>query len=765
MRLSLRLAFCLIAAISLVTFIVARYQSGEQEQDLRKDLETRAQDLGESLQQIIQPILESGSLNQLQPILERFGSREKVAGVAVYDTLGQSLAASSPQVWSYNYVPPRETFDPASEQSTPLGQFVRLLGKPLYVYLVPLHGNGENGAYLSIFHDASYIEAQNAHFWRHTLWHVAAQVLSVVLITFLIIRWTVVSPLLKTTRWMRELRIGKVSPRPKLPDEDFFRPLSQEVASLAQSLVQARGSAEEEARLRERGDSLWTAERLRVSMKNKLGDSRIVVVSNREPYEHVRTGKTVGVVVPASGLVTALEPILRACRGTWIAYGSGDADRETVDPWDRVQVPPDQPQYTLRRVWLQQEEIDGYYHGFANEGLWPLCHIAHTRPIFEGQNWAHYQQVNEKFADVVLQEIQGAESPLVLIQDYHFALLPKLVKQKRPDARVAIFWHIPWPNPEAFGICPWQREVLDGLLGADLVSFHTQSHCNNFLSTVDRVLESQVDWERFAVNRASHLTAVRPYPISVAFPGQDHDTGEERPPLPNKVSLLQSLGVEGAYLGVGVDRVDYTKGIIERFRGIEHFLEKNPLYQGLFTFVQIGAPSRTNIKRYHDLLVEVDAECTRINRRFETKKWKPIVLFRKHHSQKEIEPFYKAADFCLVTSLHDGMNLVAKEFVASRDDEQGVLILSRFTGACGELRDALIVNPYDIEQLSECIRFALEMPPEARRSRMRRMRRIVRERNVYRWAADFISALVELRLDSEMLHPHQRVSKAPLVGV
>lgn len=747
MRLSLRLTLFLVVGISLVTFVVTRYQVRAEEQGRREDLGRRAEVLAESLREIVEPILEQRYLRQLQPIVERFGNRERLAGVAVYDPKGITLAISSNFKARYNYVPPPTLFTPANAQSFAFGQFVRIGDKPIHVYFLPLRRISEAGGYLAVFHDASYIEAQSARIWRDTLWQVVAQVLLVVFITFLIVRWTIGSPIAKTTRWIKDLRAGRFSPRHNLPDEDFFRPLSQEVANLAQSLAEARAAANEEAQLRATGESLWTAERLRVTMQSKLRGNRLFVVSNREPYEHVRRGKEIDVVVPASGLVTALEPILRACQGTWIAYGSGDADRETVNQRDSLLVPPDQPQYTLRRVWLSREEVDGYYYGFANEGLWPLCHIAHTRPIFRSTDWEFYQRVNERFAEVVLEEMEQTPEPIVLIQDYHFALLPKLVKEKRPDARAAIFWHIPWPNPEAFGICPWQREVLDGLLGADLVSFHIQSHCNNFLETVDRVLESQIDWERFAVNRRGRYTVVKPYPISVAFPDASHESGKDSIAAPDKVSLLKSLGVKAAFLGVGVDRLDYTKGIVERFRGIEYFLEKNPSYREQFTFVQIGAPSRTNIKRYQDFLVEVENEANRINSRFQTKKWKPILLFRKYHRQKEIAPLYKAADLCLVTSLHDGMNLVAKEFVAARDDEDGVLILSRFTGACRELRDALIVNPYDIEQLGESIRYALEMTPEDRRARMRSMRRIVREHNVYRWAADLMSALAELRLD------------------
>jgi trehalose 6-phosphate synthase len=451
--------------------------------------------------------------------------------------------------------------------------------------------------------------------------------------------------------------------------------------------------------------------------------------------------------VPASGVVTALEPVLLACDGTWIAHGSGTADRQTVDERDHLRVPPEHPSYTLRRVWLSDDEEKGYYQGFANEGLWPLCHIAHTRPTFRPEDWEHYQTANRRFADAVLEEMRGTESTILLAQDYHFELLPRMVKEARPDARIAIFWHIPWPNPEVFGICPWQRELVDGLLGADLIGFHTQTHCNNFLETVDRALEALTEWDRFAVNRKGHVTLVRPYPISVVFTESGGETKAWKSSGEQRAVLCAEMGIEASLLGIGVDRVDYTKGILERFCGIERFLEVHPEYQQRFSLIQIGAPSRTDILRYRQFLDEVSAEADRINARFEGGKWKPILLLRRHHSHEEIARFYRAASVCLVTSLHDGMNLVAKEFVASRDDERGALILSTFAGAALELTDALLVNPYDVQELAAAIFRSLEMPKEEQSARLRHMRKNIREHNVYRWAASLLSDLTEIRLD------------------
>ena len=596
-------------------------------------------------------------------------------------------------------------------------------------------------------HDARYIRAETLRIWRETFLSALAHVVLIVAITMQIVRWSIAGPIARTAHWMKALRLGRGAGRIKEPDMEMFKPLAREVATMAESLNMARSAAALEARLRETSESMWTAERLAVNLRDRVGEGKLLVVSNREPYTHSRRGKQVEVSQPASGLVTAIEPVLRACDGTWVAHGSGDADMETADRFRRLAVPPDDPQYTLRRVWLSKEEEAGYYYGFSNEGLWPLCHIAHTRPIFRADDWNFYETVNRKFAEAVLEEIENESRPLVLVQDYHFALLPRMIKQSRPDARVAIFWHIPWPNPEAFRICPWQEEVVDGLLGADLIGFHIQAHCMNFLQTVDRIVESRIDWEHYAVQRLDHPTTVRPFPISVEFmdePGQEPDESA----YVERAALLKGFGIEAPHMGIGVDRMDYTKGILERFLAIERFLEKYPHYQRVFTFVQIGAPSRSHIKRYHDLQAEVEAEAERINWKFQADGWKPLVLLNRQHSHDEIAPYYRAADLCLVTSLHDGMNLVAKEFVATRSDELGVLILSCFTGAARELQDAIQVNPYDVDQTAEAIRTALEMAPEEKQERMRRMRKMVREHNVYRWAANLIGELCDVRLDA-----------------
>ncbi|HKF01927.1 MAG TPA: trehalose-6-phosphate synthase [Candidatus Sulfotelmatobacter sp.] len=744
--LSARLIISLIVGITLVSLCTSAYQVVVTRRQMRRDLDRRAEVLGESLASNVEHDLERDAQRTLQRTVQQFANREHLAGLAVYDTQGHPIAVTT-------------TLQPLMESAPPIvlqslkdnhdtKAFLRMGIASIHIYALPLHSDDTLIGSLAIVHDTGYIHGEALRIWRETFLSALAHVVLIVLITLLIVRWSIAGPIARTAHWIKALRTGRaMSARIKPLDLDLFRPLAREVATLAESLNTARSAAELEARLRETGESIWTPERLAVHVRARLEEGRLFVVSNREPYTHVRRGKSIEVNVPASGLVTAIEPVLRACGGTWVAHGSGDADSETVDSGGRLMVPPDDPHYTLRRVWLSKEEEEGYYYGFANEGLWPLCHIAHTRPIFRAEDWKHYQDVNRKFAKGLLEEMEGIANPVVLVQDYHFALLPRLIKQKRPDARVAIFWHIPWPNPEAFGICPWQRELVDGLLGADLVGFHIQAHCTNFLQTIDRVVESRIDWDHSTVQRLEHRTRVHPFPISV-------DLADVQPKTPRqsayevRASLFKSLGAEAAVLGLGVDRLDYTKGILERFLAIERFLEKYPRYQGVFTFVQIGAPSRTHIKRYHDLQAEIEAEVERINWRFRADQWKPIILLERQHSHQEIEPYYRAADLCLVTSLHDGMNLVAKEFVATRQDERGVLILSCFTGAARELRDALQVNPYDIDQTAEAIRAALEMSPEEKELRMQRMRKAVRDNNVYRWAASLIGEVCEIRLDA-----------------
>jgi trehalose 6-phosphate synthase len=488
----------------------------------------------------------------------------------------------------------------------------------------------------------------------------------------------------------------------------------------------------------------WTKERLEEVARTRLGAAKLIVVANREPFIHVYDGEEIRWMKPASGLTTALDPVMQACSGTWVAHGSGDADREVSDERGRVGVPPESPTYTLRRVWLTKPEQQGYYYGFANEGLWPLCHIAYTRPRFDARDWEQYRNVNRKFADAVLDEVDD-EPAVVFVQDYHFALLPRMLRDARPDLVILHFWHIPWPNREVFRVCPYQKEILDGLLGNDLLSFHIQYHCNNFLETVDRALESKVDMEEFSVTRGGKKTFVQPQPISidpeVLAPHGEKSVSEVKI---NQWRIRKRLHLRDQQLLLGVDRVDYTKGIPERFRAVDRLLEIHPDCRGKFSFIQVGAPSRVYIPNYRRLNEELHAMAEEINWRHGDDSWRPIIFLNEHHGPDQVYPLYRMATACVVSSLHDGMNLVAKEFVAARTDLRGVLVLSRFTGAAQELSDALLINPFAIDDFAEAMYQALVMPAEEQERRMRRMRQQVDDNNIYRWAGMLLSEASKL---------------------
>lgn len=739
MRITLRLAIALVVTVALVAGISSYLNVNSERGRLTSDLEHRAWLVAVGLKEAVGPLVSGGPSKRLDRIAEKISTSKEVFGVVVYNPSGEIITASKE---IKGILPAKlDIIFEKFEGDSGKGSYRSSSGRSLYLYAVPLiDDKGERTGTVVVFMEAAYIEEYLAGIWYRNFFRLLANALLIILVTLLVIRWSVTGPIAKMAEWMKEVRKGVVKDIFSPPTGDIFAPISDEISKLAKGLAMARAEAEEEARLREQAESTWTRERLKEHVRTKIGERKLIVVANREPFMHIKKGKAVEWISPASGLVTALDPILRACGGLWVAHGAGNADRETVDRRNIIRVPPDSLQYDLKRVWLTREEEQGYYYGFANEGLWPLCHIAHARPVFRIDDWARYQEVNLKFARSIEEELNGDD--FIFVQDYHFSLLPRILKERNPQVTIALFWHIPWPNPEAFGICPWKREILHGMLGSDLIGFHTQFHCNNFLETVDRTLECRTDWELFSTTRMDHATFVKPFPISVDMSPQ---LFTQDPPA--KEELLKNLGLKAAILGVGVDRADYTKGIVERFRAVERFLEKNAEYRGMFTFVQVAAPSREHIKRYQDLLAEITAEANRINWKLQSGGWRPIVLIKEHLSHAAIEPYYKRAEFCMVTSLHDGMNLVAKEFVASREDEQGVLILSTFTGASHELRDALLVNPYDIEQMADMIKAAIEMDTEEQTLRMKRMRNVTRENNVYKWAADIISELSRIRTD------------------
>jgi trehalose 6-phosphate synthase len=487
---------------------------------------------------------------------------------------------------------------------------------------------------------------------------------------------------------------------------------------------------------------MWTRESLHRLVAEKFRDYLFVVVSNREPYVHSHAHGEIHCDMPASGLTTALDPVMRACGGIWIANGSGNADRETVDEWDRVRVPPDDPQYTLRRVWLTKEEEDGYYYGFSNDALWPLCHIAYTRPTFNEADWNMYKKINERFADVVLKEV-GSSRAFVFVQDYHFALLPRLLRDANPDLIIAQFWHIPWPNREAFHVCPWQVDLLKGLLGNHLLGFHLRYHCNNFLDTLDGAIEARVDRDRYEATHGGAKTSIRPFPISVDFE-EISKRAQEKDVQVEMERLKKSLGLQDEIIGMGLDRIDYTKGIPDRLRALDRFLERYPDYRNRVVFIQTGVPSRVHVPAYRRINDEIDSLIEEVNWKYESEHWKPIIDLRGLLLPLTVMALRRLADFAVVSSLHDGMNLVAKEYVASSVDDNATLILSPFTGAARELTDAIQVNPYATDHFAEAIKEALEMPLPERQRRMRRMRAVVQENNVYKWAADIVTEMAKL---------------------
>ncbi len=476
--------------------------------------------------------------------------------------------------------------------------------------------------------------------------------------------------------------------------------------------------------------------------KARLSDYLFIVVSNREPYIHSYQGDEIKCEVAVGGLTTALDPVLSATGSMWIAHGSGDADRATVDSQNKVLVPPEKPLYTLKRIWLSEEEIEGYYHGFANQALWPLCHTADIEPVFDESQWDTYKRVNEIFAQSVLEEVRERKA-LVFIQDYHLALLPRLIKKANPELTVAQFWHIPWPRQKVFQACPWREEILDGLLGNDLLGFQTVRHCRNFLTTVNRTIaESKVNYEKAEVTLGEKKTKIHPFPISVDF----EQLSEESQSVEVKEEtqrLRKELNLNDKFVGLSIDRLDYTKGIPQKLLAIDRFFQERPDYKGRVTFIQVVTPSRTQIPSYRKLREDVDTLAENINLKHGSGDWKPVITMVGPLSTTTLAALRNMADLFIVSSLHNGMNLVAKEFIASQCDSEGILLLSHFAGAAKELNDALLINPHAIDHFAVSFEKALEMPRIERYKRMRRKRSIVKENNIYKWAADIIAELTK----------------------
>jgi len=735
---SLRLALLIAAVLGAVSGLFAwRQVHNEQAHDL-EDITRRASALAQQLSgPALQAVIHPDRRATLRPQLEGY---KRLLGYALLD-LDMRLLLAGKALGELN-APFADMAQEALQARSETTRIVRAAGVRLHLHALPLFEQGRPLGVLLVAHDVSFLDDRGvARFAQYTFWVLLTTLLAIALVMGS--TWFAYErPLNRLADWMRRLRTENVAEAPPrgLP-AGFLRSESDRLAASFRA-ARSTGKALSEAALHT--EKVWTSERLRAHALAALGDAhQLVVVSNREPYMHQwRNGKAQA-IVPAGGLVTALDPVLQACGGVWIAHGAGDADRNTSDSGGRLTVPPDDPRYTLRRVWLSREEEQGYYYGFSNEGLWPLCHIAHERPIFRTEDWAHYVAVNRRFAEAVLEEV-GDGPAVVLVQDYQMALVPRFIKETRPDLRVGLFWHIPWPNAEAFRICPWGAELLDGMLGADLIGFHLQQYGNNFLDTVDRTLESKLDWDHFAVELRGNRTAVRPLPISVQPWSERHVLADEG--LAQQIAALKAQYLLGdSYVSVGVDRVDYTKGLPERFRAIACLLEKHPQYRGRFTHVALGAPSRTHIPRYREHLDRLSALADEINWKYRKDDWKPIHFLVGHHDAGTVYAFLNMAPMCIVSSLHDGMNLVAKEYVAAQPAGEGVLVLSEFAGAARDLTDALIVNPYDTEQFAETLRRGLEMDAEERRTRMQRLSRQVEEHNIYRWAASLLTELAATR--------------------
>lgn len=486
---------------------------------------------------------------------------------------------------------------------------------------------------------------------------------------------------------------------------------------------------------------MWNKDSLKELIKERLSDYLFIVVSNRQPYIHIFKKGKVECQRGAGGVITALDPVMQACHGLWVAHGNGDADRKASDEKGKINVPPEKPNYTLKRVWLTKEEVQGHYYGYSNEALWPLCHMAFTRPIFRIEDWQYYVKVNEKFAQAILEEM-GNKKAFVFIQDYHLALLPKFLKQSGAPLIIAHFWHIPWPSYDVFRICPNKHEILDGLLSNDLLGFHIRYFCDNFLEAVDRELQSKIDREKFSVIRGDQETLIRPYPISVDFEGVDNfsNSAEVKKTMKN---LSSEYGLAGKKILLGIDRIDYTKGIPERLLAVDRLLDNHPELKEKILFIQMGELSRIHIPKYKALNDEINALVEQINWKHKTDSWSPVIMVRRHLSFAELLAFYRIGDVCIVSSLHDGMNLVAKEFISSRFDDSGSLILSQFTGAARELPDAFLVNPYDRQEFSEGIFQAISLSKAEEKKRMAKMREIVHQNNIYRWAGKILSELLK----------------------
>ena len=727
--------------VSLVVFVFTLRQVRQEEASMLDDLRLRTALLADSFKESIRPSYLNNATSTMQMVLDKFANRERLLGLAVYNNKSGIFAVSAglPAELTADASIPEQAMDADSVTSDFLA--IEESGRT-YIFATPLHQDEKVIGSLAVFQRADYIDDVINQIWKTNLVRWLVQILLFSIAVILILRWIIYRPILRLVESIHQARIGKTADdSAAIKNQGFFRPIAEEISKMSKSLLQARTAASEEARLRlEKVDSPWTEERLKEFVKASLKNQKIFLLFKGEPYTHKKGKDGIYCFSQAGGVLTALEPLMEACGGMWIAHGNGDADKETVDENDTIQVPPDNPKYTLKRIWLTEKEEQGYNKGYSAEGLYPLCLNTYTRPIFREEDWVEYKRVNGKFAKVLLGEIKNVEKPIIIVNEYHLTLAPQMVKASRPDARIGIFWHTPWPSAEAFNICPQRKKILEGMLGADIIGFHTQQFCNNFIDTIGKNVEAIVDFDKFSITRDEHASYIRPFPIGVAF--TEEKKSDDSGMLGRKI--LDRFKIKTKYLGLGVDRLDYVKGIPERFKGIEYFLDAHPEYRGQFTFFQIASPCRSSIEQYLQYKDIVSQEAERINEKFKTEDWQPIVLEMVQYSHQDINSLYKLANVCVVTSLHDGMNLVAKEYTAERDDELGALVLSQFTGAAYDLKGALIINPYSTKEIADAIYKGITMSPLEQTRRMKTMRNSVKNYNIYRWAGELLKAVAEI---------------------
>ena len=702
-----------VAVALIVAFGISPFTGGIVQQWSRSDVEARSRLVFNAIQPFLDRDVADQSWDRLSDLFRRVALDKKSLAVGFCRQAG-ALVAPTPEMPASFDCDKIARFEPESFSDIVSG------GRRILVAAFPV-GSSKGRSYLVILTDLSFASARSSQVVAYLLASLAGVVLVLTVGTIIFAIFMLLSWMNSLRRAVDEVRLGTSGDR--LPASGSA--IDREIHKLLRRA--------EDFTLTHQID--WTPRALQELLHGVLPGAEVLVVSNREPYIHNRTDDGVVVQRPASGLVSALEPIMRACGGTWIAHGSGSADRDTVDANDRIRVPEGAPAYALRRVWISDAEQDGYYYGFANEGLWPLCHIVFVRPSFRIDDWRTYQQINQRFADAVVAEAR-TEDPVVLVQDYHFALVPKMIRQRLPKATIISFWHMPWPNAETFSICPWRREIIEGMLGSTILGFHTQFHCNNFVECVDRFVESRIDREVQAVSLGGHETKIRAYPISIEWP----PSALAGVPTQNecRADVLRRFDLTAdTKLIVGIERFDYTKGIPDRMKAIDALLTRDPSWEGRLAFIQVAAPTRSKLDTYSRLQSEAESLAEAINARHGAKQ-APIRLVARHYETSDVFKLFRAADVCVVSSLHDGMNLVAKEFVSSRDDNAGVLVLSSFTGASREMSEALIVNPYDTEELAGAIKRAMTMPLDEQIERMKLMRQQVQENNVYRWAGTML---------------------------